>query len=184
MRDLRKVAPVPSNFDSTRSLDMRTLGPRIAITELTTTELTTTELTTTKLTTAKFTTAAVGMLLAIGLVLGLASCDGGLWSDNAEVAWSVESPESHGFVKRKLKGLGRQLIARDTKAILVAHRGAIVYEDYAADFSSTKRLYGASLAKALVGGLSLLLALQDGLVTLDEPGQPGDLIVDLDQIAL
>lgn len=61
------------------------------------------------------------------------------------------------------------LAARRTKNILVLQHGKVVYEWYAPDSGPRTRHYTASLAKAIVGGMSLLLALQDGRIALDDP---------------
>ena len=61
------------------------------------------------------------------------------------------------------------LAARRTKNFVVVRHGTIVYEWYAADSGPQVRHYTASLAKAIVGGLSLLVALQDGRIAVDDP---------------
>ena len=61
------------------------------------------------------------------------------------------------------------LAARRTKNFLVLRHGKVVYEWYAPDSGPRTRHYTASLAKAIVGGLSLLLALQDGRIAVDDP---------------
>ncbi len=60
------------------------------------------------------------------------------------------------------------LAARRTKNFLVLHRGRVVYEWYAGDSGPRTRHYTASLAKAIVGGTSLLIALQDGRLAADD----------------
>ena len=74
-----------------------------------------------------------------------------------------QGPTDHA----KLETLQKDLEARGTKAFLVARHGKIVYEWYSRE--PTKRHYTASLAKALVGGMSLLVALHDGRIHLDDP---------------
>ena len=61
------------------------------------------------------------------------------------------------------------LAARRTSALLIVRRGKIVYEWYAPGNGPANRQRTASLAKALVGGLSLLVAMNDGSIG------PGDL---------
>ena len=61
------------------------------------------------------------------------------------------------------------LAARRTKNFLVLRHGRIVYEWYASDSGPGTRHYTASLAKAIVGGMSLLVALQDGRLAADDP---------------
>jgi CubicO group peptidase (beta-lactamase class C family) len=63
----------------------------------------------------------------------------------------------------------KRLEAHRTKNLLVLRRGKIVYEWYSADSGPSKPHYTASLAKALVGGMSLLLALNDSRLAADDP---------------
>ena len=58
---------------------------------------------------------------------------------------------------------------RKTKALLVIRNDAIVCEWYAPDFAVDQKHGTASLAKAIVGGLSLAVAMSDGRITLDDP---------------
>jgi CubicO group peptidase (beta-lactamase class C family) len=88
---------------------------------------------------------------------------------NGEVAWQTGSPESTGISRSRLDVVRDGLAARGTKTFLVVRRGRIVYEWYAPDWNSSKPHYTASLAKALVGGTSLLLAWNDGLLQPDDP---------------
>ncbi len=56
-----------------------------------------------------------------------------------------------------------------TKALLVVRKDKIALEWYAQGHGPDKQHYTASLAKALVGGMSLLVALSDGKVLPDDP---------------
>jgi CubicO group peptidase (beta-lactamase class C family) len=68
----------------------------------------------------------------------------------------------------KLDALRDALAARKTTAFLVVRNDRIVYEWYA-DGHGPARTHGtASLAKAVVGGLSLAVALTDGRIALDD----------------
>jgi CubicO group peptidase (beta-lactamase class C family) len=60
------------------------------------------------------------------------------------------------------------LAARGTKALFVAQRDRVVCEWYAPDWEASKPHYSASLAKALVGGTSLLLVLGDDRLSPDD----------------
>jgi CubicO group peptidase (beta-lactamase class C family) len=68
----------------------------------------------------------------------------------------------------KLDALKDFLAAYHTAAFLVVRNDKIVYEWYAAGNDPAKRHGTASLAKALVGGLSLGVALTDGRIELDD----------------
>ena len=83
--------------------------------------------------------------------------------------WQTASPESQGMSTPKLNALRDILAAKHTKAFLVIRHDRIVYEWYASDHGQKKRHYTASLAKALVGGVSLMLALHAGHLAVDEP---------------
>jgi len=83
--------------------------------------------------------------------------------------WQTASPESQGMSTAKLDALRDVLSARRTRTFLVVHHDKIVYEWYAPGYGPTKRHYTASLAKALVGGVSLMLALNDGRLAVDDP---------------
>lgn len=87
----------------------------------------------------------------------------------AEFKWQKAKPESNGMSSSKLDALKDTLSARGTKTFLVIRHDRIVYEWYASEFSPKTPHYTASLAKALVGGLSLMLALNDGCISLENP---------------
>ncbi len=106
--------------------------------------------------------AAAGLL---GLSLALAACRAPV----SPVAWKVEEPAVHGFDPARLEALRAKLAAQGTASLLVAHRNAIVLEWYAPGQSQTTQHYAASIAKTLVGGLSLLLAASEGAIQLDAP---------------
>jgi CubicO group peptidase (beta-lactamase class C family) len=69
----------------------------------------------------------------------------------------------------RLDALRDLLAARGSKSLLVVRHDRIAYEWYAPGHGPTRRHYTASLAKALVGGTSLLLALNDGRIKIDDP---------------
>jgi CubicO group peptidase (beta-lactamase class C family) len=83
--------------------------------------------------------------------------------------WRPATPESQGMDGRKLDALRDELARRRTRAFLVVRNDRLVYEWYARGVVARTRQGTASLAKALVGGLSLGVALSDGLIRLDDP---------------
>lgn len=87
----------------------------------------------------------------------------------ADFPWPTAPPEQHGFSGARLEALKDRLAARNTKALLVIRHGKIVYEWYAPDSGPDRPQGTASLAKALVGGMSLLVALSDGRIAPDDP---------------
>ncbi len=95
---------------------------------------------------------AVMIALALAFAPGVAGGD---------FPWPAEAPERHGLSSVRLEAFKSHLAARNTRALLVIRRDKIVYEWYAPG-SGPNQLQGtASLAKALVGGMSLLVALHD-----------------------
>lgn len=82
--------------------------------------------------------------------------------------FQTATPESQGMSSQRLDALRDVLAARKTRAFLVVRNDRIVYEWYSADHSASKPHGTASLAKAIVGGLSLAIALTDGRLRLDD----------------
>ncbi len=82
--------------------------------------------------------------------------------------WQAATPASKGLSSQKLDELRDVLAGRRTRTLLVSRGDRIVYEWYAPGFPPTRKHYTASLAKSLVGGLALALALQDGLIGLND----------------
>ena len=83
--------------------------------------------------------------------------------------WHQGSPESQGFSTAKLEALREGLAARNTKALLIIRNDTIVCEWYAPGQDANTRFGTASLAKALVGGVSFAVAMSDGRIGLDDP---------------
>jgi CubicO group peptidase (beta-lactamase class C family) len=63
----------------------------------------------------------------------------------------------------------RDAIASTSRALVVVRNEKIVYEWYPEGRGPSDRHSTASLAKAIVGGLSLAVAMEDGLIALDDP---------------
>jgi hypothetical protein len=83
--------------------------------------------------------------------------------------WASASPESRGMSGPKLAALKESLAAHATEALLVIRDDAVVLEWYAPGNSAAKPHSTASMAKALVAGVSLAIALGDGHLALDDP---------------
>ncbi len=83
--------------------------------------------------------------------------------------WEKVTPESQGMSSQKLDAARDVLAQKRTKTFLVIKNDKIVYEWYAPGFGPKKKHYTASMAKALVGGVSLMLALNDGRLNADDP---------------
>jgi len=82
--------------------------------------------------------------------------------------WESAAPESQGMSREKLDAIQSLLERKKTTAFVVIRNDKIVHEWYAPDFGPTKTHGSASLAKALVGGLSLAVAMTDGRISLDD----------------
>ena len=80
----------------------------------------------------------------------------------------VADPESLHIDSRLLQEHADELFRRDTKAYMIVYNDKIVYERYSPDFDRFKTHYTASAAKGIMGGLSLMLAMHDGLIALDD----------------
>jgi CubicO group peptidase (beta-lactamase class C family) len=82
----------------------------------------------------------------------------------ASWGWITASPESQGMDSSALETAWAALKDRHTTALLVIRRDRIVFERYAPGHSRTKPHGTASLAKALVGGVGLMVTMGDGLI--------------------
>ncbi len=82
--------------------------------------------------------------------------------------WQPADPADHGFSPAKLDALRDDIAGRRTRTLLIIRNDRIVFEWYAPDFPPDRRHYTASLAKSIVAGLSLTVALQDGLIGLND----------------
>ena len=83
--------------------------------------------------------------------------------------WEKALPENEGMSSQKLDTARDVLSKKGTRTFLVIRNDKIVYEWYAPDFGPDKKHYTASMAKALVGGVSLMLVLNDGQLNADDP---------------
>jgi CubicO group peptidase (beta-lactamase class C family) len=104
--------------------------------------------------------------LAVASVLALLCAGCPDWGQQFE--WQEATPESQGMSSKKLDLLRDRLTFQNTKALLVLRNDRIVHEWYADGHGTMKAHYTGSMAKALVGGLSLGVALTDRRVALDD----------------
>lgn len=86
----------------------------------------------------------------------------------AEFEWQRATPESQGMSSSRLDALKDDLAARATKDFLVIRNDRIVYAWYAPGRTASDKHYTASLAKAVVGGMALALAINDGKMAIDD----------------
>ncbi|MEX1240168.1 MAG: serine hydrolase [Cyclobacteriaceae bacterium] len=84
--------------------------------------------------------------------------------------WQLAQPEDIGLSSKALDSLGEKLFGKETKKLLIIIDDKIIYERYAEGWhDSVRGHYTASLAKALVGGMSLSAAINDSLIHADAP---------------
>jgi CubicO group peptidase (beta-lactamase class C family) len=88
--------------------------------------------------------------------------------NEAQWDWGTAPPESQGMSGPKLKAMTEALAARATSGLLVIRNDNIVLEWYAAGWDAKKPHGTASMAKAIVGGVSTAVALTDGRLGLDD----------------
>ena len=81
----------------------------------------------------------------------------------------VEPAGDHGLDDAKVDAWAAALLKHGTDGLIVLRHDSIVCERYGRGFERHKPHYTASMAKALVGGLGLALALEDGVI---DPTQP------------
>jgi CubicO group peptidase (beta-lactamase class C family) len=99
-------------------------------------------------------------ILAIISVGALASAD--------VFPWPQDTPERHGMSGTELDAWRVRLAAVGTNALLVVRDDKIVYEWYAEGHGPDRKQGTASLAKAIVGGSSLMVAMQDHRIGIDD----------------
>ena len=84
------------------------------------------------------------------------------------VPFPSDTPEHLGMSRRALDAWKDRLAALHTNALLVIRHDKIVYEWYAEGHGPDRKQGTASLAKAIVGGTSLMVALQDHRLQIDD----------------
>ena len=94
---------------------------------------------------------------------------GAAWAGSAWPALLNASEMREGLNISRLEELKDQLAARNTTGLLIRRHNRTVYEWYAPGWGPEKSHYAASMAKSLVGGMSLLMALSDGRIGADDP---------------
>jgi CubicO group peptidase (beta-lactamase class C family) len=83
--------------------------------------------------------------------------------------WGAATPESQGMSSAALQQAWEQLKARATTGFLVIRNDCVVFERYAPGWDRHRPHGTASMAKALVGGTSLMVAMTDGRIRPDDP---------------
>jgi len=86
----------------------------------------------------------------------------------SDFLWKPDAPDRHGLSPERLETWKDGLASRGTTGLLLVRHDRTVYEWYAPGHGPDKPHYAASLTKALVGGVSLILALGDGCLEPDQ----------------
>ena len=109
------------------------------------------------------------------LLFFLVSCEQGgkqetkAFDSSTTFQWEYATPESQGMSAQKLDSLKTDLAGRGTKKLLIIKNDKIIFEWFAKGWEDSVRgHYTASLAKAITGGMSLLTAVNDGYIGLDD----------------
>ncbi len=97
----------------------------------------------------------------------LAACAG--LAGAQSIDWAPISPAEAGLDSVKLEAWRSALAAHKTTGLIVIRRGRIALEWYAPEWDANRPHGTASMAKALVGGMSLALAMNDGRISPDDP---------------
>jgi CubicO group peptidase (beta-lactamase class C family) len=79
--------------------------------------------------------------------------------------WAAIPPADAGLDAAKVEAWRRRLAAHGTTGLIVIRRGRIALEWYAPEWDANRAHGTASMAKALVGGMSLAIAMSDGLIS-------------------
>jgi CubicO group peptidase (beta-lactamase class C family) len=85
-----------------------------------------------------------------------------------EFEWPTAAPESQGMSSTALASLNARLVANHTRSFLVIRHDRIIHEWYADGHAAEQRHSIASMAKGVVGGVALGVALTDGRIALDD----------------
>ena len=99
------------------------------------------------------------------LLLILASCTA---QAQRSFEWTKASPQDHGLDPAKLDAWLNTLQSKHTDGLLLVRNDKVILEWYADGWSESRPHGTASLAKALIGGTSLILAMQDGRISPDD----------------
>src|SRR3954464_12204410 len=68
--------------------------------------------------------------------------------------WPMATPQNEGVSSQRLNAIAQVLAMKKTRAFLVVRNDHLIYEWYASGVSANTKQGTASLAKALVGGMS------------------------------
>lgn len=96
----------------------------------------------------------------------LAACAGLSYAQSID--WGYITPADAGLDPGRLEAWRANLAAHGTTGVIVIRRGRIAMEWYAPGWNADRQHGTASMAKALVGGMSLAVAMSDGRISPDD----------------
>src|SRR5213592_3933277 len=96
-------------------------------------------------------------------------CLGSIHCGAGQFEWQRATPESQDVSPARLEVIRERMASKKTRAFLVVRNDRLVCEWYASGVTATTKQGTASLAKALVGGMSLAVAMQEGRISLEDP---------------
>src|SRR6185503_4347761 len=105
--------------------------------------------------------------MAFVQVMVLATCAGLAGAQTMD--WASISSADAGLDPAKLEAWRSGLAAHRTTGLIVIRRGRIALEWYAPEWDANRPHGTASMAKTLVNGMSLALAMNDGRISPDDP---------------
>lgn len=91
-----------------------------------------------------------------------------LASRGAEFEWGESTPKAQGMSDEKVEAMRAALVNVGTDGLLIIRHDRIVCEWYGEKNSASKPHGTASLAKSLVGGMSLAAAMSEGRIAADD----------------
>jgi CubicO group peptidase (beta-lactamase class C family) len=80
----------------------------------------------------------------------------------------LDSPENQGLDSQKLETYVQRLVERSTNCLIMMRNDKVVKEWYSANYTPDTPHYTASLAKTIVGGLALAVAVSEGYMAYDD----------------
>jgi CubicO group peptidase (beta-lactamase class C family) len=109
------------------------------------------------------------VLLVLGQATPAARAEDSKPGASPRFEWQTATPQSEGFSAAKLAELHTELAERATQGFILIRDDRIIDEWYGPGFSVKVKHGTASMAKAIVGGVALAVAINDGRIHLDDP---------------
>ena len=89
--------------------------------------------------------------------------------ESPNIQWQVSNAAAQSLDEAKIDALQADLAGRGTKALLIVRNGKIVREWYAPESGVNRKLTIAGATKGVVAAIALQLAINDGLIGIDDP---------------